>query len=68
MPLGLIDFLELAVSSTLGWRAIEPLGSRFPSSPFIIRVPCSLLFGLNKGTLNYKGQKGTTQKPRASGL
>ena len=52
MPLGLIDFLELAVSSTLGWRAIEPLGSRFPSSPFIIRVPCSLLFGLNKGTLN----------------
>ena len=36
--------------------------TRFPSSPFIIRVPFFLLFGLNKRTLKQKGQKGTTQE------
>ena len=29
----------------------------------MIRVPFFLLFGLNKGALNQKGQKGTTQEP-----
>ena len=37
---------------------------RFLSSPFIIRVPFFLIFSFNKGTLNQKGQKGTTQEPR----
>ena len=32
----------------------------------MIRVPFFLLFGLNKGALNQKGQKGTTQEPRYS--
>ena len=36
---------------------------RFPSSPLIIRLPFFLLFGFNKGTLNQKEQKGTTQEP-----
>ena len=40
------------------WRA-----SRF-LSPIVIRVPFFLLFGFNKGALNQKGQKGTTQEPR----
>ena len=30
----------------------------------MIRVPFFLLFGFNKGALNQKGQKGTTQEPR----
>ena len=38
--------------------------SRFLSNPFIIRVPFFLIFSFNKGTLNQKGQKGTTQEPR----
>ena len=29
----------------------------------MIRVPFFLLFGFNKGALNQKGQKGTTQEP-----
>ena len=31
----------------------------------MIRVPFFLLFGFNKGALNQKGQKGTTQEPRS---
>ena len=42
--------------------------SRFLSSPIMIRVPFFLLLGFNKGTLNQKGQKGTTQKPRSADL
>ena len=38
--------------------------ARFLSSPFTIKVPVFLLFGVNKGTLNPKGQKGTTQEPK----
>ena len=34
--------------------------SRFLSNPFILRVPFFLIFSFNKGTLNQKGQKGTT--------
>ena len=30
----------------------------------MISVPFFLLFGFNKGALNQKGQKGTTQEPR----
>ena len=37
---------------------------RFPSSPLIIRVPCFLLCGFDKGTQKEKGQKGTTGEPR----
>ena len=37
--------------------------TRFLSSPSRIRVPFFLLFGFNKGALNQKGQKGTTQEP-----
>ena len=37
--------------------------TRFLSSPIMIRVPFFLLFGFNKGALNQKGQKGTTQEP-----
>ena len=38
--------------------------TRFLSNPFIIRVPFCLIFSFDKGTLNQKGQKGTTQEPR----
>ena len=38
--------------------------SRFLSNPFMIRVPFFLIFSFNKGNLNQKGQKGTTQEPR----
>ena len=37
--------------------------TRILSGPFIIRVPFFLIFSFNKGTLNQKGQKGTTQEP-----
>ena len=37
--------------------------ARFLRNPFIIRVPFFLIFSFNKGTLNQKGQKGTTQQP-----
>ena len=37
--------------------------TKFLSSPFTIRVPFFLLFGSNMGSLNQKGQKGTTQEP-----
>ena len=45
---------------------VEPqeVFTRFLSCPFIIRVPLFLLFGSNKGSLNQKGQKGTTKEPR----
>ena len=36
----------------------------FQGSPIIIKVPFFLLFGVDKGTLKQKGQKGTTQEPR----
>ena len=36
----------------------------FLGSPIIIKVPFFLLFGVDKGTLKQKGQKGTTQEPR----
>ena len=44
------------------WKGQGPL-TRFLSNPFIIRVPFFLMFSFNKGTLNQKGQKGTTQEP-----
>ena len=31
----------------------------------MIRVAFFLLFGSNKGSLNQKGQKGTTQEPKS---
>ena len=42
----------------------QPSNPRFLSSPIMIRVTFFLLFGFNKGALNQKGQKGTTQEPR----
>ena len=42
--------------------------TRFLSNPFIIKVPFFLIFSFNKGTLNQKGPKGTTQEPRYRGL
>ena len=41
--------------------------ARFLSNPFIIRVPFFLVFSFNKGILNQKEQKGTTQEPSVSG-
>ena len=41
--------------------------SRFLRNPFTIRVPFFLIFSFNKGTLNQKGQKGTTQEPSYNG-
>ena len=46
------------------WPAWPLSYSRFLSNPFMIRVPFFLIFSFNKGTLNQKGQKGTTQEPR----
>ena len=40
------------------------LRTRFPNRPFMIRVPFFLLFGFNRRTPKYKGQKGSTQEPR----
>ena len=39
------------------------LGFRVSGLGIITRVPFFLVFGFNKETLKYKGQKGTTQKP-----
>ena len=36
----------------LGGLSRGSLGSRFLSSPFVIRVPFFLLLGFNKGTLD----------------
>ena len=43
-------------------------GSKFLSSPFIIRVPFFLLFCFNKETPKWKGQKGTIQEPGVYGF
>ena len=37
--------------------------TKFPSGPFIIRIPFFLLFGFYKGAQKEKGQKGTTGEP-----
>ena len=47
---------------------VKPYIPRILSGPFIIRVPFFLIFSFNKGTLNQKGQKGTTQEPRYTAL
>ena len=45
------------MGSEFGTQGLKVFGSRFLSGPLIIRVPFSLRFGFNKGTLNEKGQK-----------
>ena len=39
------------------YKSFEKVGylARFPSRPFIIRVPFFLLFGFNRGTQKEKG-------------
>ena len=53
-------FMGTPLRDLLFGSSLKGSGSRFLSSPFIIRVPFFLIVSFNKGTLNQKGQKGTT--------
>ena len=60
-------FIKLYGRGGVGVSSVRPfVFTRFLSNPFIIRVPFFLMFSFNKGTLNQKGQKGTTQEPSLS--
>ena len=49
-----------------GQESLLCIMTRFLSDPLIVRVPFFIIFGSNTGTIQSKGQNGTTQEPRGA--